>query len=300
MRCSVSSHIDARLSGASPKPGIEIARSGSSVNVNRKHANTPTAASVPKRAKLIRSLVTKEARATAAAIHERGRVVFLTGGTGLYIRAFLEGLIETGTADRVLRERLENEQKRAAEAGDPTRLHKRLAQFDADAAERIHPNDIRRTVRALEILEQSPDVDTVLVSIGGGGLISGIATALKGGKPGVRVIGVEPTGAPTLKRSVEAGRVVELEAITTDANTLAPRRTEQMNLDIVRERVDDIVLVEDDDMRDAARWLWFEMSQGVELAGAAALAAIRTGKVTADDDQIVAAVVNGNGTAGIK
>jgi len=97
----------------------------------------------------------KEARAVAAAIHERGRVVFLTGGTGLYIRAFLEGLIETGTADRALRERLENEQKRAAEAGDPTRLHRRLAEFDADAANRIHPNDIRRTVRALEILEQS-------------------------------------------------------------------------------------------------------------------------------------------------
>ena len=52
-------------------------------------------------------------------------------------------------------------------------------------------------------------------------------------------------------------------------------------------------------MRDAAKWLWFEMSQGVELAGAAALAAIRTGKVSAPDDQIIAAVVNGNGTAGI-
>ncbi|HKK52235.1 MAG TPA: tRNA (adenosine(37)-N6)-dimethylallyltransferase MiaA [Myxococcota bacterium] len=97
----------------------------------------------------------QDARAAAARIHERGRVVFLTGGTGLYIRAFLEGLVETGAADRILRERLEAEQKRAAAEGDPARLHRRLAEFDPDAADRIHPNDVRRTVRALEILQQS-------------------------------------------------------------------------------------------------------------------------------------------------
>ena len=97
----------------------------------------------------------KEARAIAARIHARGRIVFLTGGTGLYIRAFLEGLVETGVADRQLRERLEAEQARAAEEDDPARLHRRLAEFDPEAAEKIHPNDVRRTVRALEILEQS-------------------------------------------------------------------------------------------------------------------------------------------------
>ncbi len=97
----------------------------------------------------------QEARAAAAAIHERGSLVLLTGGTGLYIRAFLDGLIETGKVDRAQRARLENEQRRAAEEGDPTRLHRRLREFDADAADRIHPNDVRRTVRALEILQQS-------------------------------------------------------------------------------------------------------------------------------------------------
>ncbi|MAG29491.1 MAG: tRNA (adenosine(37)-N6)-dimethylallyltransferase MiaA [Deltaproteobacteria bacterium] len=97
----------------------------------------------------------REAREAAAAIHARGHVVFLTGGTGLYIRAFLDGLIETGDVDRGLRERLEKEQAHAAEEGDPARLHRRLAEFDAEAARRIHPNDVRRTVRALEILEQS-------------------------------------------------------------------------------------------------------------------------------------------------
>ncbi len=96
-----------------------------------------------------------EARAAAARIHERGHVVFLTGGTGLYIRAFLDGLVETGQVDRIFRERLEGEQRRAATEGDPSRLHRRLAQLDPDAADRIHPHDVRRTVRALEILEQS-------------------------------------------------------------------------------------------------------------------------------------------------
>ena len=97
----------------------------------------------------------KEARTVAEAIHARNRVVFLVGGTGLYIRAFLDGLIDTGRVDPLLRERLENEQRRAGEAGDPNRLHRRLGEFDAEAAGRIHPNDVRRTIRALEILEQS-------------------------------------------------------------------------------------------------------------------------------------------------
>lgn len=150
----------------------------------------------------------------------------------------------------------------------------------------------------LEILDQSASLDTVLVSIGGGGLISGIATALKARKPGVKVVGVEPSGAPTLKRSLEAGRVVELDAITTDANTLAPRRTEQINLDVVRERVDAIVLVEDDDMRAAARWLWFEMGLGVELSAGAAVAALRTGAYRPSRDENICAVVCGSGTDG--
>lgn len=151
----------------------------------------------------------------------------------------------------------------------------------------------------LEILKQLADVDTVLVAIGGGGLISGVATALKASKPDIKVIGVEPTGAPTLKRSVEAGDLVELDTITTDANTLAPRRSAQMNLDIVRRHVDDIVLVEDDDMRDAARWLWFEMGLGVELSAGAAVAALRTGAYRPQSGENLCAIVCGAGTDGM-
>jgi tRNA dimethylallyltransferase len=96
-----------------------------------------------------------DARAAAREIHEAGGVVFLTGGTGLYIRAFLQGLAGVGGADAELRERLEGEHAQAVAAGDPERLHRRLAEIDPAAAEKIHPNDLRRTIRALEIIEAS-------------------------------------------------------------------------------------------------------------------------------------------------
>ncbi len=95
----------------------------------------------------------QEARAAANTILERARVPLITGGTGLYIRAFLEGLIEAGDVDRELRERIEREQREAVEAGEPHRLHLRLAIIYPDAAKTIHPNDARRVTRALEIAE---------------------------------------------------------------------------------------------------------------------------------------------------
>lgn len=97
----------------------------------------------------------EEARATAREIHQRGKRILLTGGTGLYIRAFLHGLVETGAADPDLRQELEAEQRQAAEEGAPDRLHQRLASLDPKAAARIHPNDVRRTIRALEIITQA-------------------------------------------------------------------------------------------------------------------------------------------------
>ena len=93
----------------------------------------------------------REARSAAAAIHARAGIVFLTGGTGLYIRAFLEGLIEDGPANVALRAELEREVERAAAEDDPHRLHRRLAALDPEAAQAIHPNDLRRIVRALEL-----------------------------------------------------------------------------------------------------------------------------------------------------
>src|SRR3546814_10589398 len=93
-------------------------------------------------------------------------------------------------------------------------------------------------------------------------------------RPGVRIVGIEPEGAPTHHASRAAGRMVTLDAITTVAGTLAPRRTEAINFELVSAHVDDIVLVSDDAMREAARWLWFECGLAAELSGAAGVAAL--------------------------
>jgi tRNA dimethylallyltransferase len=95
------------------------------------------------------------ARAAAAEIYARGKIAFLTGGTGLYIRAFLEGLLDAGEADPELRGALEREHAEAQTAGDPERLHRRLQERDPETAARIHPRDLRRIIRALEIARQS-------------------------------------------------------------------------------------------------------------------------------------------------
>lgn len=148
---------------------------------------------------------------------------------------------------------------------------------------------------ALEILDEAPDLDALVVAVGGGGLISGIAIAAKALKPGIRIIGVEPTGAPTLHASVAAGRLVELESLATAAVTLAPRRSDDLNLAIVAEAVGQIVLVEDREMAEAARWLWNEMGVAAELSGAAAVATLLAGRYRAEAGERVCAVVCGAG-----
>jgi len=152
---------------------------------------------------------------------------------------------------------------------------------------------------ALEALDDAPETDLVVVSIGGGGLIAGVATAIKGRKPEARMIGVEATGAPKIHQSLRAGRVVELPSVSTAANTLAPRASHEMNFAIIQERVDDVVLVTDQEMRQAAAWLWFEAGVAAELSGAAALAAILFGKIPLEGVRSACAVVCGAGTDGL-
>jgi tRNA dimethylallyltransferase len=99
-------------------------------------------------------LYAEAARGAAVRIHARGVIPVLTGGTGLYIRAFLEGLIAAGAVDPVLRAQIEEAQREAVAAGDPERLYRELADLDPAAAERVHPHDVRRVTRALEIARQ--------------------------------------------------------------------------------------------------------------------------------------------------
>lgn len=152
---------------------------------------------------------------------------------------------------------------------------------------------------ALEVLADAPDVDTLVVAIGGGGLISGIATAAKAVRPGIRIVGVEPTGAATLFESMKARQPVTLERIDTAAGTLAPRRTTALNLQLVADTVDRIVLVSDEEMREAARWLWFELGVAAELSGAASVAALMFGRHRPQAGGCVVALVCGAGTDGI-
>ncbi len=152
---------------------------------------------------------------------------------------------------------------------------------------------------ALEVLDDEPATGLMVAAIGGGGLIAGVATAVKGRNPEIRMIGVEATGAPKIHQSLRAGRVIELAAVSTAANTLAPRRSHELNFAIIQETVDDVVLVTDEEMYEAARWLWFEAGVAAELSGAAALAAILTGKIPLAGVRSACAVVCGAGTDGL-
>lgn len=133
----------------------------------------------------------------------------------------------------------------------------------------------------LEILEDRPDVDTVVVPIGGGGLIAGIALAIKSQRPEVRVIGVEPEGSNVVKRSLESGRLEAAFNIHTVADGLAAPFAGKLSQAIIEHYVDDVVLVSDDEIVAALRLLLERAKVLVEPAGAAALAALLTGKAAA-------------------
>ena len=168
----------------------------------------------------------------------------------------------------------------------------------------LHPFDDPAIVAGqgtlgLEILEDAPDAGLLLVAIGGGGLISGVAAAVHAAAPHVRVVGVEPVGAPTLHDSLAAGRVVTLPELRTAANTLAAKRTGELNFEIARSAVERVVLVTDEEMREAARWLWRELGVGAELSGAASLAALLSGKVRPAAGESACALICGAGTDGM-
>src|SRR4051812_22236688 len=97
----------------------------------------------------------------------------------------------------------------------------------------------------LELLEQAPDLDVVVIGVGGGGLITGMVVALKETNPKLRVYGVEPTGAPSMRLSLEQGRAVHLDAVNTIADGLAAPMAGELNYEIVRRYVDDVVLIDD-------------------------------------------------------
>lgn len=147
----------------------------------------------------------------------------------------------------------------------------------------------------IECLDQIEGLDTILVAMGGGGLVSGVATALKALKPSVRVIGIEAEGSPVLLRALEAGRNIALDQVTTSVATMSCAKTDDAIFETVQARVDDIVLVSDDEMRAAAKWLWFELGLAADLSGAAAIASLQTGRFRPPAGAVVCAIVCGAG-----
>lgn len=150
----------------------------------------------------------------------------------------------------------------------------------------------------LEILEQVPGVATVVVPVGGGGLLAGVAAAIKQVKPSVRVIGVEPAGAPKMSRSIAAGEPVTLDAVSSIADGLMPVRPGDLTFAHARAFVDHVITIDDARIARAALWLFHEAKQAVEPSGAATTAAVlwpdAGGPLDHPPSPVVAVVSGGN------
>jgi threonine dehydratase len=164
----------------------------------------------------------------------------------------------------------------------------------------IHPFDdpeliVGQGTLGLEIYDDLPEVDLVVVPIGGGGLISGVAMALKALKPGVRVVGVESAGAPAMKRSVEEGRRVVLDEVTCRIDGLTVKQVGENTLEIVRRFVDEVVTLPDEAIYEALVWTLGRTKIVVEAAAAAPVAALLQGVVpVAAGDRVVCVLSGGN------
>jgi len=163
----------------------------------------------------------------------------------------------------------------------------------------IHPFDDAEIINGqgtigLELLEQVPDLEAVVVPIGGGGLISGMACALKETNPRIRVIGVEPEKLPSMLRAREAGAPVTLNAEATIADGIAVRRAGDLTLPLVSRYVDEIVTVDDEEIASAILMLLEHEKTLAEGAGAAALAALLQSKTNLRSRRTVVLVSGGN------
>jgi len=145
----------------------------------------------------------------------------------------------------------------------------------------------------LEIAADCPDVDRVVVAVGGGGLISGVATALTGWDDDVRVIGVQAEGAASLPQSLEAGEIVEREGVETIADGIATRKVGERPFEVIRERVDEVVTVPDSAIAVAVTTLLERTKTLVEGAGAVPVAALLEGAFEYEEGETIVPVLSG-------
>ncbi len=162
----------------------------------------------------------------------------------------------------------------------------------------VHPFDDEEVVAGhgscgLEIVDQLPDVHTIVVPVGGGGLASAIAASVAAAKPGVAVWGVEPEGAPSMHRSLEAGEAIHLQSVSTVADGLAPPMAGVLNHALLAAHAQGVVLVSDEEIISALRVILERTKLLVEPSGAAAVAALLEGRIPVEPEQPVVAVLSG-------
>jgi threonine dehydratase len=165
----------------------------------------------------------------------------------------------------------------------------------------VHAFDQRETLigqatLGLELEEQAPNLDTLLVAVGGGGLIGGIASWYQSR---IKVIGVEPEAAPTLTRALAAGKPVDAEAGGIAADSLAPKRVGELVFPIAKQHVAQVVLVSDDAIRASQAALWSTLRVVAEPGGSAAFAALLSGRYQPKAGERVGIVVSGGNTVAV-
>jgi threonine dehydratase len=163
----------------------------------------------------------------------------------------------------------------------------------------IHPFDDEDVIAgqgtiALEIVDQLPDLDAVIVPIGGGGLISGIAYTMKAINPNVKVYGVQAAGAPSMLKSVQDKKIEELDSVSTIADGIAVKKPGNLTYDICSKYVDEIVTVSDDEISAAILALMEQHKLVTEGAGAVAVAAAMFGKLNLEGKKTVCLLSGGN------
>lgn len=163
----------------------------------------------------------------------------------------------------------------------------------------VHPFDDPLVIAGqgtigLEIIEEFPEVDAIVVPVGGGGLISGVAFAVKTLRPDIKVYGVQAAGAPSMERSMAEGKSVHLDSVSTIADGIAVKEPGVNTLEMCREYVDEIVTVTDDEISAAILALIEKQKLIAEGAGAVPVAAVMFGKLPVQGKKVVCLVSGGN------
>ena len=177
--------------------------------------------------------------------------------------------------------------------------NKALELRDSEGYTFVHPFNDEDVIAGqgtigLEILEQVPDVDAVIVPVGGGGLISGVAYAIKALNPNVKVYGVQASGAPSMVKSVKEGKIKKLASVTTIADGIAVKEPGDLTFDLVSQYVDELVTVTDDEVAAAILALIEQQKLCAEGAGAVSVAAAMFNKVPVAGKKVVCLVSGGN------